>query len=357
MNAITRTPDPALLQQLLGKAYEEIAAGYAGILIGIGAELGLYAAMAGAGPLTSEEVAHRAGCAERYVREWLNAQAAGGYVAYHPTSRTYELTAEQTCMLADPDGPANITPAWQLIGALFESRQKAIHAFRTGEGIAWGDQDPRVVGGCASFYHNVYRASLLPEWLPALDGVAAKLEAGAHVADVGCGYGHSTRIMAQAFPASTFVGVDSHEGSIAEARGFAERDGLSGRVTFQTGKAAQLADGAFDLICFFDCLHDLGYPVDAARAARQALKPDGTLLLVEPAAGDRVEDNFNTVGRLFYAGSTMLCCAHAISEQGTHVLGAQAGEARLASICREAGFSQVRVAARTAFNMLIEARP
>lgn len=357
MNAITKNPDPAILQQLLGKAYDEIAAGYAGILISIGTELGLYKAMAGAGPLTSDEVASRAGCAERYVREWLNAQAAGGYIAYHPASRTYELTPEQACLLADPDNPASIAPAWQLVGALFESRKKTEQAFRTGEGIAWGQHDERVIGGCASFYHNAYRASLLAEWLPTLDGVVEKLEVGAHVADIGCGYGHSTRIMAQAYPASTFLGVDTHDASIAEARRLTENTGLADRVAFQTSSASRLPEGSFDLACFFDCLHDLGHPVDAARAARQALKPDGTLLLVEPAAGDRVEENFNTVGRLFYAGSTMLCCAHAISEKGTHVLGAQAGEARLVAVCREAGFSRVRVAARTPFNMLIEARP
>ena len=329
-----QTLDPTALDALVGRAVTELAAGYGGLMIDIGRKLGLYQAMAGAGPVTSQEVARTAGCAERYVREWLNAQAAGGNVAYHRESATYELTSEQAFVFADEKSPVFMPPIWEVIAAGWADEAKTIEAFRTGKGVSWGEHDGRLHCGVAAFYRNGYRASLVAEWLPALDGVVTKLKAGARVADVGCGHGHSTLLMAEAFPASRFSGFDTHDGSIAAAQAHAREAGLEDRVSFELADAKKPLPGPFDLVCFFDCLHDLGHPVEAARRAREALAEDGTLLLVEPYAADQVEDNLNPVGRIYYSGSTWLCCAHAISEEGTHVLGAQAGEARLAQVCR-----------------------
>jgi SAM-dependent methyltransferase len=352
-----QTIDETALEALVGKAVSELAAGYAGVMIDIGQRLGLYKAMAGRGPLTSQEVARAAGCAERYVREWLNGQAAGGYVVYHAASQTYELTPEQAFVLADETSPVFMPAIWEVVAAAWADEAKTIEAIRTGKGVRWGEHDGRLHCGVAAFFRNGYRASLVSEWIPALDGVAAKLEAGIRVADIGCGHGHSTLLMAEAFPRSRFVGFDSHAESIAAARAHAQAAGVADRVEFVVADAKAPLPGTFDLACFFDCLHDLGHPVEAARRAREALAADGTLMLVEPFAADRVEDNLTTVGRIFYTGSTWLCCAHAIAEDGTHVLGAQAGEARLARICREAGFGSVRRATQTPFNLILEARP
>lgn len=345
------------LDALVHKAVAELSAGYGGVMIDIGKKLGLYEAMVGEGPLTSGEVADRAGCAERYVREWLNSQAAGGYVEFHPESSTYELTPEQAFVLADDTSPVHIPPAWEVVASLWADEGKALDAFRTGHGVPWGDHDHRLYCGVAAFFANAYRGSLVQDWLPALDGVTAKLEAGAKVADVGCGHGYSTVLMAEAYPNSRFVGFDAHEDSIDAARKVARAAGVEDRVRFETADASGLPEAGFDLVCFFDCLHDLGNPVDAARRARGALTDDGTVMLVEPYAGDRVEENLTPVGRLFYAASTTLCCAHAISEDGTHVLGAQAGAQRLGQIFSEAGFSRFRQAAETPFNIILEARP
>lgn len=352
-----QTVDQARLDDFVGRAFADLAAGYSGVMIDIGRRLGLYRAMAGAGPMTSAEVAEAASCAERYVREWLNGQAAGGYVVYHAGSGTYELTPEQAAVLADELSPVFMPAVWEIVAAAWADAGQTTEAIRTGKGVPWGDHDGRLHCGVAAFFRNGYRASLVSEWLPALDGVVEKLEAGARVADTGCGHGHSTLLMAEAFPNSRFTGFDTHAGSIAAAQAHAREAGLSGRVSFVLADAKAPLPGAFDLICFFDCLHDLGHPVEAARRARDALAPDGTLMLVEPFASDRIEENLNPIGRVYYTGSTWLCCAHAISEAGTHVLGAQAGEARLAQVCREAGFTQVRKAAQTPFNMIIEARP
>ena len=348
--------DQKTFEDFLGKVVGDLAAGYGGVMVSLGDKLGLYKSMAGAGPVTSQEVAKRAGCAERYVREWLNAQAAGGYVLYHPESATYELTPEQAMVLADESSPVFVPPAWQVPASMWFDEDKALDAFRTGKGVAWGDHDHRLYCGVAAFYRNAYKGSLVAEWLPALDGVENKLSAGATVADVGCGHGHSTIIMAEAFPKSTFWGFDSHDGSIEAARNNARAAGVGDRVSFEVTGADSYPANNYDLICFFDCLHDMGRPVDAAAHAAKSLADDGTVMLVEPFANDRVEDNLNPVGRLYYAASTTLCCAHALSEDGTHALGAQAGEGRLANIFEKAGFGQFRRAAETPFNLILEAR-
>jgi SAM-dependent methyltransferase len=348
--------DQTKLDAFVGKAIGDLASAYGGIMVSLGHALGLYKAMAGAGPLTSAELAKRAQCAERYVREWLNSQAAGGYVVYHPSSGTYELSPEQAFVLADDESPAYIPPAWQVVASMWFDEQKSREAFRTGKGIPWGDHDHRLYCGVAAFYRNGYRASLVQEWLPALDGVVAKLEKGITVADVGCGHGHSTILMAKAFPKSRFFGFDVHPESIAEARRNAREAGVADRTTFEVARADDYPANDYGLICFFDCLHDMGKPVAAAEYAHKALAKDGTVMLVVPFANDRVEDNLNTVGRLYYSASTTLCCAHAMSEQGTHVLGAQAGEARLADIFAKAGFGTFRRAMQTPFNLILEAR-
>ncbi len=348
--------DRTKLDAFIARAIGDLSAGYGGVMVSLGMKLGLYKAMAGAGPISPKELAARAGCAERYVNEWLNAQAAGGYVGYHAISDTYELSPEQAMVLADEDSPVFIPNAWQVPASMWFDEDKAIEAFRTGKGVAWGDHDGRLYCGVAAFYRNAYRGSLVPEWLPALDGVVARLEAGIDVADVGCGHGHSTLLMGEAFPNSRFHGFDAHAASIEEARRNAADAGLSERVTFDVARATDYPDKHYGLICFFDCLHDMGDPVAAARHAARALAPDGTVMLIEPFANDRVEDNMSPVARIYYAASTTLCCAHAISEGGHLVLGAQAGEARLAEVFRKAGFTHFRRAAETPFNLILEAR-
>jgi SAM-dependent methyltransferase len=348
--------DKAKLDSFLARAFGDLSAGYGGVMVSLGMKLGLYKAMAGAGPLSPKELAERAGCAERYVREWLNAQVAGGYVGYHTVSETYELSPEQALVLADEESPVYIPNAWQTPASMWFDEDKAIEAFRTGKGVAWGDHDGRLFCGVAAFYRNAYRGSLVSEWLPALDGVVDRLAAGIAVVDVGCGHGHSTVLMAEAFPQSRFHGFDTHAASIEAARRHAAEAGLATRATFDVARAADYPGGNYGLICFFDCLHDLGDPVAAARHAAEALAPDGTVMLVEPFANDRVEENISPVARLYYAASTTLCCAHAISEGGRLVLGAQAGEARLAEVFRKAGFTRFRRAAETPFNLILEAR-
>lgn len=348
--------DTTKLEAFVGRALDDIAAAYGGVMVSLGHKLGLYKALAGAGPLSSNELAHRAGCAERYVREWLNAQMAAGYLDYHAASGSYELAPEHAVVLADEDSPFFIPPAWNAPASMWLDEEKTLETFRTGQGLAWGDHAPRLSCGVAAFYRNGYRASLVPQWLPALDGVVAKLEQGITVADVGCGHGHSTILMAQAFPNSRFRGFDTHAESVAEARRNAEQAGVADRVRFDIARAIDYAREAYGLVCFFDCLHDLGDPVAAARYAGQALAPGGSVMLVEPFAHDHVEDNRTRAGRLYYAGSTTICCAHAISEGGQLVLGAQAGEARLADVFRKAGFSHFRRASETPFNLILEAR-
>lgn len=352
----TTTLDLTEVEAFALRAVDDIAAGYLGVMVSLGARLGLYRALAGAGPLTSHELAERTGTAERYVRDWLHAQAAAGYLSYHATSGTFELTAEHALVLADEDSAAYLPPAWNVPAAMWADEEKAVHAFRTGEGIAWGDHDPRLAQGTAAFYRNGYRAALVPQWLPALDGVVDALERGIKVADVGAGYGYTTVMMAEAFPNSRFFGFDTHAPSIAGARQHAREAGVADRVSFQRVNAEEYGRLGFGLICFFDALHDMGDPIGALRHAADSLTPDGTLLLVEPNAADRLEDNLTVAAQMYYSASSMICTAHAIHEGGELVLGAQAGEARLRDVLRQAGFSRVRVAARTPFNLIIEAR-
>lgn len=348
--------DQSNLNALVTRAISDISAAYGGVLISIGHKLGLYKAMAGAGPISSRELSARSHCAERYVREWLNAQVAGGYVGYHAASDTYELSSEQTLLLADEDSPVFMPHAWNVPASMWLDEDKTIEAFRTGKGVAWGDHVGRLHCGVASFYRNGYRASLVQEWLPALDGVVDRLRSGIPVADVGSGHGHSTILMAKAFPNSRFYGFDAHAPSVEEARRHAAEAGVEDRVVFEVASATDYPNLRYGLVTFFDCLHDLGDPVAAARYSSEVLADDGTVMLVEPFAHDRVEDNISAVARLYYSASTTICCAHAVSEGGKLVLGAQAGEARLGEVFRKAGFKHFRSAVQTPFNLICEVR-
>jgi protein-L-isoaspartate O-methyltransferase len=292
------TIDPAKLDALLARAVGDLSAGYGGVMISLGNRLGLYRAMAGAGRLSADEIAARTDCAERYVREWLNSQVAGGYLTYHPVGDAYEMTPEQALVLADEDSPVFIPNAWAVPASMWADEEKAVEAFRSGNGIPWGDHDGRLACGVAAFYRNAYKASLVSEWLPALDGVVGKLEAGALVADIGCGHGHSTALMAKAFPASRFRGFDNHGPSLEEARTLVAEAGISELASFVPARADDYPGTGYDLICFFDALHDMGDPEGAAAHAAEALAPDGTVMLVEPFANDRVEDNVSPVARM-----------------------------------------------------------
>jgi SAM-dependent methyltransferase len=359
MATVEETPqvDMDKLMGFVFRAVEEVGASLGTALVVMGDRLGLYRAMAGAGPLTSAEVAERSGTAERYVREWLNAQSAGGFVEYDAETGRYVLPPEQTVALTDESSPAYLPGLFQIaLGSIMDSPRIA-EAARSGAGVGWHDHVADVHEGCERFFRPGYNAHLVGEWLPALEGVVEKLQAGATVADVGCGHGASTVLMGQSFPASTFVGCDYHEGSIATARRRAESAGLGERVSFEVAPASAFPGTGYDLVTMFDCLHDMGDPVGAARHVRDTLAPDGTWMVVEPAAGDHVEDNLNPVGRAYYGFSTLLCTPCSLSQEVGLALGAQAGEARIRDVVTEAGFTHFGRVAETPFNVVYAARP
>lgn len=349
-------PDTRRLDEFMGKALGDLGATISSALVVIGEKLGLYRALAEGGPMDSAELARRTGTAERYVREWLMNQAAGGYVTFDPPAGTWHLTPEQAAVLADETHPAYLPPAFQLATAMARDEPAIAAAFRSGRGVPWGEHDPGLFDGTERFFAIAYRTYLVGQWVPALDGVEAKLRRGARVADVGCGHGASTRILAEAFPRSQFLGVDSHSASIDRARDAAAQAGLSDRTRFLTAAATDDWGSGFDLVTFFDCLHDMGDPVGAARRALSALRSDGTVLLVEPFAHDAPEQNLNPAGRMFLGASTLVCVPASLAYGGP-ALGAQAGEARLRSVMTEAGFTRFRRAAETPFNLVLEARP
>ena len=349
--------DPDKLQAFMGKMVGDMGAAMSGALVITGAKLGLYRELAAMGPATSGELAERCGLSERYVREWLAAQAASGFVDYDDNGARFSMSPEQKMALADEDSPVYVASAFELIAASYIDEPKVTHAFTTGEGLGWHEHHECLFRGTERFFRPGYRANLVQAWLPALDGVVAKLEAGARVADIGCGAGASTIIMAKAFPNSRFYGFDYHDKSIIRAREAAREEGSPTNIAFGVAAARDLPLDGYDLVCCFDCLHDMGDPVGAARRVWEALKGDGTFMIVEPFAGDRLADNLNPVGRMYYSASTMICTPGSLAQEVGLALGAQAGEARLTDVLNEAGFTRVRRAAETPFNMVIEARP
>ena len=347
--------DTERLNQFVGKMLGDLGGAASVPLVRIGDALGLYKALHGGGPMTPGELAARTRVHERYLREWLSHDAAAGYLAYDPQSGRFELLPEQAMVFVVEDSPMNMMGAFDLMDAMQKNQGKVEEAFRSGGGVPWGDLQCMFCA-TARFFRPGYQNNLVQQWLPALDGVVAKLERGAAVADVGCGCGWSTVIMAKAFPNSRFVGYDYHAASIEDARAHARDHGVEANARFEVGTAKDIPAGGFDLVTFFDCLHDMGDPAGAAAHVKRMLKPDGTWMIVEPMAGDRLEDNLNPVGRLYYAGSTMICVPTSLSQEVGAALGAQAGEAKLRGVIAAGGFGNIRRAAETPFNMILEAR-
>jgi SAM-dependent methyltransferase len=348
--------NPDKLNSFMGKMLDDFGAALNASLMLIGDKLGLYKTLAAKGPLNSAELAKATKTSERYVREWLSAQAASGYVEYNAASGKFSMQPEQILALADEDSPYFMGAIGNLVSATILDEPKISDAFKTGKGVGWDRRSECLFCGTARFFRAGYKHYLVQEWLPALDGVVEKLKRGAKVADVGCGHGISTRLMAEAFPNSRFYGFDYHAGSIDAARRHAEEAGLGERLRFDVQSAKTYPADGYDLICFFDCLHDMGDPVGALNHARDAMAPDGTTMLVEPFAHDRLEDNLNPIGQIFYAASTVICTPASLDQEVGAALGAQAGEARLRQVAKKGGLKRFRRATETPFNLILEAR-
>jgi SAM-dependent methyltransferase len=351
----TRPVDEEKLMAFLHRAVGDFGAIVSGAMVVIGDKLGLYKALAAGGPLTSEELAEQTGTVERYVRDWLVNQAAGGYLEYDAAAGRYSLPPEQALALTNEDSPYCVVGGFQLLTAMVKAEPRVARSFKAGGGVRWGEQDPELFEGCERFFKPGYIGNIVSSWLPALDGVCQKLEAGAMVADVGCGHGASTIIMARAYPKSRFFGFDEHGPSIERARAAAREAGVADRIVFEVCGAGEYPGSSYDLVAFFDCLHDMGDPYGAARHAHDTLAPDGTMLIVEPMAGDKVEDNLNPIGRI-YSASSVLCCASNSLACGGPALGTIATDAQLAAVVTSGGFSQFRRATETPFNRVFEAR-
>jgi SAM-dependent methyltransferase len=347
----------AKLNEFVQRAIADMGGALTAGQVVIGDKLGLYKALATRGPLSSVELAQHTGTAERYVREWLAAQAAAGYVNYDAATGRYSLSPEQAEALTNEESPACVLGGFQGMVAALRAEPKVAEGFRTGRGVGWHEHDPALFEGTRRFFHPGYAANLVPKWIPALEGVQTKLETGGRVADVGCGHGASTMLMARAFPRSEFIGFDYHAPSIERARELAAAAGIDDRVRFEVAAAKTYPGTGYDLVTFFDCLHDMGDPVGAAAHVRQSLASDGTWMIVEPFAHDRVEDNLTPLGRIFYGASTFICTPASLAQEVGLALGAQAGEARLREVVLQGGFRRFRRATETPFNLILEARP
>jgi SAM-dependent methyltransferase len=349
--------DDAKLHQFMGQMLSDLGGAASVALVRIGDALGLYKTLHERGPMTVAEFAAAAGVNQRYLREWLSHQAASNYVSYEPATQKFTLPPEQAMVFAIEDSPVNMVGAFDVMAAMLENGEKVQPAFKTGAGVPWSDQASCLFCATARFFRPSYQHNLVSNWLPALDDVVEKLERGAKVADVGCGHGWSTVLMAKAFPNSEFVGYDFHPSSIEHAQTHASEHGVAGHTRFEVATAKEYPGSGFDLVTFFDCLHDMGDPAGAAAHVRQSLKPDGSWMVVEPMAGDRLEDNLNPIGRLYYGASTMVCVPTSLAQEVGAALGAQAGEAKLREVITAGGFRSVRRATETPFNMILEARP
>jgi SAM-dependent methyltransferase len=350
------TIDEAKLQQLLGKMLGDVGAAMGIGLVLIGDKFGLYKTLAASGPLTAAEIASRTGTAARYVQEWAAAQAAGGYINFDPATERFSISPEQASVLADENGPTFFPAMFEIAAAAARDLPKVEAAFRSGAGVGWHEHDPCLFRGTERFFRPGYAMHLVSEWIPALEGVKRKLERGARVADVGCGHGASTVLLAKAFPNSQFSGFDYHEASLTRARELAREGGVADRIVFERASAKEFS-GTYDLVAFFDCLHDMGDPVGVAAHVKSTLKSDGTWMIVEPFASDRMADNLNPIGRVFYSASTQICVPASLSQEVGLALGTQAGETRLRQVIVSGGFTHVRRAAATPFNIVLEARP
>ena len=352
-----KTPlDPDTLDRLLGQMVGDLGAAVSGALIVLGDGLGIYAAMADFGPATSQELAQKTSLHERQLREWLSAQAASGYVTYDAVNETFYLTAEQAAVFADPNNPAAMTGGFYGVSSLYHDEPLIAESFRTGRGLPWGEHHNCLFCGTERFFRPGYEANISANWIPALEGVGEKLSAGTRVADIGCGHGISTLIMAKAFPKSVFYGFDAHSASIDAANRHAKEQKIT-NVDFRVAAAKEFPGRDYGFVTVFDALHDMGDPVGAASYVRQSLHPDGTFMIVEPMAGDSLSENLNPVGRAYYGFSTMICTPASLSQEVGLALGAQAGERRLREVLSKAGFTRFRRAAETPFNMILEARP
>ncbi|RWX19724.1 class I SAM-dependent methyltransferase [Rhizobium hidalgonense] len=351
-----REPDMQKLDALVGRLVGDVGAAMSGALVVLGDKVGIFKAMADGTPLTVEQLAAKTGVKERYLREWLSAQAAADYVAYDEKTDRFSLTAEQAMVFAEENSPAFFVGAFEVVQSMWMDEAKVADAFRTGKGLGWHEHSTCLFRGTERFFRPGYNSHLVNEWIPALAGVEEKLKSGANVADVGCGHGASTILMAQAYPASHFTGFDYHGPSIERAKAAAKEAGVADRVTFEQGKAAEFPGRSYDMVAMFDCLHDMGDPVGAGRHVRETLAPNGTWLIVEPFAHDHLKDNLNPVGRVYYGASTMICTPASLSQEVGLGLGAQAGEMKLRKVALDAGFKHFRRATETPFNMVFEVR-
>ena len=351
-----REPNPDKLNELIGKLVGDLGAAIAGASILLGDRLGIYKAMADGTLVTSSDLAKRTGLHERYVREWLSGQAASGYIDYHPDKNAFSLSPEQAMAFAEEGSPAFFAGAFDVVQSTYLDEPKVAEAFRTGKGVGWHEHSKCLFSGTERFFRPGYGANLVQNWIPALDGVEAKLKAGGNVAGVGCGHGASTIVMAQAYPKSRFFAFDYHQPSLDCAATLAKEAGVGGRITFERATAKDFPANGYDLVAFFDCLHDMGDPVGAGRHVKQTLAPEGVWIIVEPFAHDDLKDNLNPVGRVFYGASNFICTPASLSQEVALGLGAQAGDRRLRQVAAEAGFTRFRRAAETPFNMIFEAR-
>ena len=351
-----REPNPDKLNELVGKLVNDLGVCLSGASILLGDRLGLYKAMADGEAITSAELAKKTGLHERYVREWLAGQAASGYIEYHPEKGVFSLTPEQAMAFAEEGSPAFFAGAFDVVQSTYPDEPKVAEAFRTGKGVGWHEHSKCLFSGTERFFRPGYNANLVPNWIPALEGVEARLKAGAKVADVGCGHGASTIVMAKAYPKSEFFGFDYHQPSIERAKELAAEAGVGDRITFAQASAKDFPAKGYDLVAFFDCLHDMGDPVGAGKRVKEALAKDGVWMIVEPFANDHLKDNLNPVGRVYYGASTFICTPASLSQEVALGLGAQAGERRLRKVAAEAGFTRFRRATETPFNMIFEAR-
>ncbi|MBB2684861.1 class I SAM-dependent methyltransferase (plasmid) [Rhizobium sophoriradicis] len=351
-----REPDMQKLDALVGRLVGDVGAAMSGALVVLGDKVGLFKAMADGEPMSVEQLAAKTGVKERYLREWLSAQAAADYIVYDEKTDRFSLTAEQAMVFAEENSPAFFVGAFEVVQSMWMDEPKVTEAFRTGKGLGWHEHSTCLFRGTERFFRPGYNSHLVNEWIPALAGMDEKLKAGANVADVGCGHGASTILMAQAYPASHFTGFDYHGPSIERAKAAAKEAGVADRVTFEQGKAAEFSGRDYDMVAMFDCLHDMGDPVGAGRHVKETLAPNGTWLIVEPFAHDHLKDNLNPVGRVYYGASTMICTPASLSQEVGLGLGAQAGEMKLRKVALDAGFTHFRRATETPFNMVFEVR-